>query len=122
MGAPQPHARIRWSMAIADVGQAIGEAIYDYVRAVPDTDLKRLMLLSYPTSIRRCRCASRTSYGAIGNITTGGAYVIIGAGYTAYTFVPVGNKPTVMAKGWGASFGLGGGAESVGGVWSVHGL
>jgi hypothetical protein len=60
--------------------------------------------------------------GAIGNITTGGAYVLIGAGYTAYTFFPVGNKPTVIAKGWGASFGLGGGVESVGGVWSVHGL
>jgi Domain of unknown function (DUF4157) len=51
VGAPQPHGRIRWSMAMADVGQAIGEAIYDYVRAVPDTDLKRLMLLSYPADL-----------------------------------------------------------------------
>jgi len=59
--------------------------------------------------------------GALGNITTGGAYIIIGAGWTSYTFKPL-NKPWINAKGWGASFGLGGGGESVNGVWSVRGL
>ena len=50
VGVPQPHARVWW-IERAGAAQTIGAAIWDYVRAVPDTDLKRLMMLSYPADI-----------------------------------------------------------------------
>ncbi len=51
VGVPQPHPRLSWALDPVDVAQTIGAAIYDYVRAVPGTDLKRLMMLSYPADL-----------------------------------------------------------------------
>jgi hypothetical protein len=50
VGVPQPHARVWW-IERAGAAQAIGAAIWDYVKAVSDTDLKRLMMLSYPADL-----------------------------------------------------------------------
>ena len=51
VGVPQPHPRLSWALDPVDVAQTIGAAIYNYVRTVPGTDLKRLMMLSYPADL-----------------------------------------------------------------------
>jgi len=59
--------------------------------------------------------------GVPGSIGGGGAYLVVGAGYTVYTFVLPGGS-VVTAKSWGAGFGLGGGVDLTAGTWTVHGL
>jgi Zn-dependent peptidase ImmA (M78 family) len=50
VGLSQPHPRLRWWVH-DEAAQALGAAIWNYVDAVPDMALKRLMMLSYPADL-----------------------------------------------------------------------
>ena len=49
IGLPHPHRRVTW--AYGETANPVGAAIWDYVNAVPDMALKRLMMLSYPADL-----------------------------------------------------------------------
>jgi hypothetical protein len=49
IGLPHPHPRVYW--AHGENANPVGSAIWQYVDAVPDMALKRLMMLSYPAEL-----------------------------------------------------------------------
>ena len=54
-----------------------------------------------------------------GRMTSAGAYLIYGGSYSVLTFF-AGNKATVQVKSWGHGWGLGGGGETIVGVWTIR--
>jgi hypothetical protein len=58
-------------------------------------------------------------FEGIGRLTSVSAYLIYGGGYSVLTFF-IRNKPTVQVKSWGYGWGLGGGAETIVGTWTVR--
>jgi Domain of unknown function (DUF4157) len=58
-------------------------------------------------------------FDGAGRMTSAGGYLIYGGSYSVLTFFAR-NKPTVEVKSWGHGWGLGGGAETIVGIWTVR--